>query len=44
VPCFRSLIFLGAGITLLACSQGSRAQSFAPVGNLDCKLGSSCPM
>jgi hypothetical protein len=36
VPRFRTLIFLGAGITLLACSQGSRAQSFAPVGNLDC--------
>jgi len=33
---FRASIFLGVGLTLLMCAAASRAQSFAPVGNLDC--------
>ncbi len=32
----RTLVFLGVGVTLLACSQTSRAQSFPAVGSLDC--------
>jgi hypothetical protein len=36
MPRFRAVVFLGVGVTLLMCSQASRAQSFAPVGNLDC--------
>lgn len=36
MPYFRTVVFLGLGIALLACSQASRAQSFAPVGDLDC--------
>jgi hypothetical protein len=36
MPGIRTVIFLGVGLALLASSQPSRAQSFAPVGNLDC--------
>ena len=36
MPGIRTVIILGVGLALLACSQPSRAQSFAPVGNLDC--------
>jgi hypothetical protein len=32
----RVVAFLSVGATLLVCSQTLRAQSFAPVGNLDC--------
>src|ERR1700739_4677468 len=41
MPRFRAVVFLGVGVTLLVCSQASRAQSFAPVGNLDCNGYSS---
>jgi hypothetical protein len=38
---YRALVFLCVGVSLLVCSQFARAQSFAPVGNLDCNGFSS---